>query len=754
MRSTPGDRKGGSSSTETADGQTAKEFARLNHALQTVTAGDRTLLRAADEQALLDDMCRVIVETGGYRMAFVAYAEHDEQKTVRWVAGLGAHIENIRSFPFTWADTDAGGTVTGTAIRTGKPVVGRHLVAGAGGPAYARLYGQAIKDGYGSVSAFPLKVEGQVLGALVIGAAEPDAFNPQEVELLSQLGDDLAYGISNLRVSEQHREARATVVRLAYCDALTGLPNRTRLIELLQAAMEAATRRAGRLALLHLEVGRFREINKVLGYRAGDSLLRELARRLECAVGAEETLARVGEAEFALLVPQAGADDAIRLAQRLLATLREPVDVAGLAIDARVDIGIALYPCKASDADALIRRANAAMHQAMPTRGGYAVYAEGQEQEHTRRLALMGDLHRAISRDELRLYCQPKVDIRSGCVCGVEVLVRWQHPVYGMMPTIEFIRLAEQAGTITPLTNWVLEAAFRQSHAWEEAGLVRALAINLSAHDLYDPGLIDRIRGLFSTWAIAPELIQFELTESALMADPAAALETLMHLKRLNVKLFIDDYGTGYSSLSYLQRLPVDAIKIDASFVSAMAASADSAVIVSSTIELGHKLGMEVVAEGVETPEAWGRLATLGCDVAQGYLISEPMPAQQLQQWERGWASTSGAAQYRRMGRGRASGHLAKTASNGCSASALEARRRGLRNLITQADIQYVPTLDHGNRIAEFGDFVVGEMRLQPCEVLIARVLRRNRVDDFGPMQRGAFALAEERRLAPAGERV
>ena len=646
MSMPPGDPKGGNSSSDTPDGQLTKEFARVSRALKTVTAGNRTLLRAADEQELLDDMCRVIVETGGYRMAYVAYAEHDVQKTVRWMAGIGVRIDNVKAFQFTWANTAAGRTVTGTAIRTGKPVVGRHFLTDAryAGPAYARLHELAIRDGYRSVSAFPLKVEGQVLGALVIAAAEPDAFNPHEVELLSELGEDLAYGIANLRLSEQHREARATVVRLAYYDTLTGLPNRTRLLELLQAAMESATRHAGPLALLHLEVGRFHEINKVLGYREGDHLLRELAGRLERTVGGNETLARVGEAEFTLLLPQAGADDAIQVAQRLLATLREPVDVGGLMIDARVDIGIALFPCQATDADALIRRANAAMHQVMPTRGGYAVYTEGQEQEHTRRLALMGDLNRAISRDELRLYCQPKVDIRSRRVCGAEALVRWQHPVYGMMSTIEFIRLAEQAGTITPLTNWVLEAAFRQSHAWQEAGLARALAINLSAHDLYDPGLIDRIRGLFSTWAIAPDLIQFELTESALMADPAAALETLMHLKRLNVKLFIDDFGTGYSSLSYLQRLPVDAIKIDQSFVSAMAASRDSAVIVSSTIELGHELGMEVVAEGVETPEAWGRLATLGCDVAQGYLISVPMPTQQLQQWERAWSSTSSAA--------------------------------------------------------------------------------------------------------------
>jgi EAL domain-containing protein (putative c-di-GMP-specific phosphodiesterase class I) len=207
-----------------------------------------------------------------------------------------------------------------------------------------------------------------------------------------------------------------------------------------------------------------------------------------------------------------------------------------------------------------------------------------------------------------------------------------------MMPTTEFINLAEYAGMITPLTNWIMEAAFSQIVAWQKDGLSQALAINLSAHDLYDAGLVDRIRGLFSTWSIDPELIQFELTESVLMADPVSALETLTRLKQLGVKLFVDDYGTGYSSLSYLQKLPIDAIKIDQSFVAPMASSRDSATIVSSTIELGHNLGKQVVAEGVETQDVWDRLNALGCDFAQGYLISKPMPADQLRQWHRSWS--------------------------------------------------------------------------------------------------------------------
>jgi diguanylate cyclase (GGDEF)-like protein len=614
---------------------------RVNRALNTFGGGNRTVLRASDEQQMLRDMCHVIVETGGYRSAFVVYAEHDEKKSTRWMFGLGPKMEYASAFPFTWADTEEGGTVTGTTIRTGQPVVGRAFDdanQNNAGPAYARFKAQAVKDGYGAVSGFPLWVDGRVLGALIISAEEPDAFDAREVELLNALADDLAFGISHLRVSAQHREARAALLRLAYLDTLTGLPNRAKLLEVLQGEMESAKEHGQSLALLHLEVSGFHEINRVLGYHAGDDLLQELRRRLDRVVQGGELLARVGEAEFALLLPHGKAEYATWVAERLVTELHAPVDLGEFTVDAHVEIGVALFPDHAADADTLIRRANAVMHQVKPTRGGFAVYMDGQEKEQTRRLALMGDLHRAISNTELRLYCQPKVDMRSRRVCGAEALVRWVHPVHGMMSPLEFIELAEHAGMITPLTNWMLEAAFRQSHAWNAAGKPLPLAINLSAHDLYDAGLIDRIRDLFSRWDIEPEMIQFELTESALMADPSAALETLIRLKRLNVRLFIDDYGTGYSSLSYLQQLPIDAIKIDQSFVRAMGGSHDSAVIISSTIELGHKLGMEVLAEGVETQEAWDYLAAQGCDVAQGYLISMPMPAHDMNQWEREWA--------------------------------------------------------------------------------------------------------------------
>lgn len=621
------------------DEELLTKFERVTRVLRTLSAGNRTLLHASDEQELLYDMCQVIVEKGGYRTAAVAYAEHDEGKSIRWMEGVGVDITFMESLHYTWADTEMGRTVAGTAICTGQSCVGRHILTDPvyAEPAYIPLRENAIKSGYAAVTAFPLRVDGEVLGALVMGATEPDAFDEEEVKLLSELADDLAYGIANLRMRNKHQAAEATITRLAYYDPLTELPNRILLLERLQDAIHTAKQQHHALALLHLNVSRLHGINQILGYRSGDQLLQQLAQRLTRILKESDILARVGESEFALLLPRGGADYAIQIAQRLATTLQGPIEVAGLMIDPRVSIGIALYPGHATEADTLLQRANVATHDASPTRGGYALYTGGREEECTRRLSLMADLRQAIEQNELSLYCQPKVDIASRRVLGVEALVRWQHPVHGMLATMEFIKLAEHAGLITPLTNWMLDAAFSQSYVWHEAGLERPMSVNLSAHDLYHPLLIDRIQGLFSTWGISPELIQFELTESALMEEPTVALEALSKLKKLGTRLFIDDYGTGYSSLSYLQKLPVDSIKIDQSFVMPMAASNDSAVIVRSTIDLGHNLDLEVVAEGVDSQAVWDRLAALGCDVAQGYLVSMPMPAEQFSNWENEW---------------------------------------------------------------------------------------------------------------------
>lgn len=611
----------------------------VTRALRTLSAGNRTLLRASDEQELLREMCRVIVEQGGYPLACVGYTRNDENKTIQWMECVGMEKEHLQALYPSWAGIDVAKSPFGTAVTTGKRSVARH---GLTDPAYvtpthARLMEFAKAKGYASAAAFPLQVEGEILGALVMAAAEPEGFDDEELELLNELADDLAYGIANLRIRIKHGKAQEAIAHLAYHDPLTDLPNRIHLHQRVEEAIQLAKRQHYPLALLYLEVGQFHEINEILGHRAGDQLVQQLAGRLAGAAKPDELLARVGEADFALLVPNLGADDAATAAQRLLDVLHDPVEISGLTIDAPVSAGIALFPGHGIDAETLLRRANAAVRKAKPARSGYAFYS-GQEQENARRLSLMGEFRQAIERNELRLYCQPKVTIASRQPCGAEALVRWEHPLHGSIGTGEFVKLAEQAALITPLTNWMLKAAFSQGYTWYEAGLTRPLSVNLSVHDLRDPRLIERIRGLFSTWGLPPELIQFEITESALMEDPASARDTLVRLKELGVEIYIDDYGTGYSSLSYLQKLPVDWIKIDQSFVMPMAASTDSATIVRSTIELGHNLGLRVVAEGVESQALWDQLGTWGCDVAQGFFVGEPMPADQFNDWETHWS--------------------------------------------------------------------------------------------------------------------
>lgn len=617
-------------------GDAGRELKRLNRALKTLSAGNRLLLRAGDEAELLQGMCRVAVEQGGYRMSCVCFALDDELKSVALPAFSlamphdSAAEEALRTPRASWGDDELGRGVTGVALRTGKPCVGRNLLTD---PDHAPWRKWAIRFGYASASAFPLRIEGKVSGALVIAASEADAFDDAEANLLGELADDLAYGITNLRLRVKHQAAEATIHRMAYTDALTGLPNRVALCEQIAAALATAAEQNHPLALLLVRIEHLKEINDTLGYAQGDQLLLAFAGRLAAAARPGETVARVGEAEFALLAPRADAEHAVQAAQRLVTLLQGPIEVAGLEFDAQLHVGITLFPGHGEAPEVLLRRARVAMFEASRAGHASAIFTPDLDRESARRLALIGDLRRAIDRNQLALYCQPKLHLPSGEIRGAEVLVRWQHPVRGAVPTGDFVKLAEQAGLITPLTHWVLEAAFRQRYAWHAAGFEQPLSVNLSAHDLHDPRLLDTIKGLIATWGAQPDWIQLELTETMLMEDPAAAIEILWRLKRLGIGLFIDDFGVGYSSLGYLHELPVDALKIDQSFVIPVVQRADSAAIVGSVVELGHKLGLEVVAEGVESEAVRQRVKELGCDVAQGYFVGMPMPAEQFRNW-------------------------------------------------------------------------------------------------------------------------
>jgi diguanylate cyclase (GGDEF)-like protein len=417
-------------------------------------------------------------------------------------------------------------------------------------------------------------------------------------------------------------------------DALTRLPNRVSLRELLGRAIASCNRENRPLALLMLSITHLREIKQILGYRESDRLVREVARRITGELLSADIVARMDADDFAVVLPAATAERATTVARLLRGALASPLDLAGFLVELRIRIGIAVFPGHGADADGLTRASNLALLRAEQRGEEFVLYSSQLDKEIARIVSLVGGFRRAIKNDELLLYCQPKVHVASAAVCGAEALVRWRHPSEGLIGPGEFVKLAERASLISPLTHWVLDCAFRQAYAWRRSGIRSPLAVNLSTADLRHPQLIERIKGCFATWGIATQDIQFELTESALMQDPPEALERLSRLKALGVRLLIDDFGTGYSSLSYLQKLPVDGIKIDRSFISAVTASEQSAAIVRSITELAHALKLEVVAEGVEDQATWERIARIGCDVVQGNWVSEPMPAGEFADWQ------------------------------------------------------------------------------------------------------------------------
>ncbi len=431
----------------------------------------------------------------------------------------------------------------------------------------------------------------------------------------------------------QHKQAEETIRKLAYHDPLTGLPNRALLIERLAQAIQADPEGAKPLALIVMDLDHFKDINNTLGHHHGDVLLGQFAARLTAMVRQSDIVARLGGDEFAVLLPETTVDGAVRVGEKMRAALAAPFDVEALAMTVEASIGIAVFPDHATSPETLLQRANVAMYAAKENRSGLAVYASEHDHYNPWRLALMGELRFAIDHDELTLFFQPKIHMPTRRVIGVEALVRWNHPHRGMIPPDEFIPLAEHTGLIRSLTRWVLAAARAQDARLREAGYRLTIAVNLSARTLLDATLADFIATLLpqgqTSW------LELEITESAIMADPARALGVLRRLHEMNVPLAIDDFGTGYSSLAYLKKLPVGTIKIDKSFVKNLATDENDAAIVRSTIEMGHHLGLAVVAEGVESPDAWKHLMRLGCDAAQGYYVCRPMPDRDLDQWLR-----------------------------------------------------------------------------------------------------------------------
>lgn len=608
-----------------------RELHRANRALRVLSACNQELIHAEEESALLEAVCRMLVELGGYLMAWVGFAEDDPGKTVRPVAHAGDETGYLANANISWADNERGRGPGGTVIRTGIVQVNQSF---ASNPQVTPWRAEALRRGYQSSIALPLKADGKTFGALIIYASEADAFDTEEVTLLEELADDLAFGICTLRGRAERNRAEEMVARLAYFDPLTGLPNRVQFCERVQRAITETQNDQRQLAVLTLNVNRFNDIHNALGAQQADEAIKQIGARLLQVVGKENLLARVAGDVFTVLLRGADADRACRLAQIIQKAFLAPFHQAGLSLAVQVSIGAALYPDHGANPDVLLLRSNIASREARAISADYALYSGATDAESPHRLALIGELRHAIQEGQLVLHYQPKIDLRAGRVCGAEALVRWVHPEKGLIPPSEFIHLAEYSGLIKPLTYWVMDAAWQQAGRWVEKGIHIPVAVNVSPSNLRDRGFLDRVLELHRTYHVKAGLLQIEITETALMEDPPHSQKVLDRLKDLGMKIFIDDFGTGYSSLAYIATLPIHALKIDRSFITTMLEQSKVHSVVEASISLARKLRLRTVAEGVDSRAQAEELSRMGCDEIQGFFFGRPVPAEELERWE------------------------------------------------------------------------------------------------------------------------
>jgi diguanylate cyclase (GGDEF)-like protein len=453
---------------------------------------------------------------------------------------------------------------------------------------------------------------------------------------------DIAVALATVTVLSGMARAGLTVVdrlresdRRAVTDDLTGLGNRRHLVDRLHAAIDSAADADGMLALLLIDLDGFKELNDTLGHHAGDEVLRQIGPRLAHILRADDTLARLGGDEFAVVLAPGDEATASAAGLRLRAALERPFEVGGIRVHIDASVGISLFPQHARDALGLLQRADVAMYEAKRMRTGHEVYLQSRDRHSRQRLRLVGELHGALETGQLVLHYQPKADLRTGAVSGVEALVRWQHPEQGLLGPGHFLPLVEQSGLTRALTSFVIDRALHELGELRAGGLELGVAVNLGPADLLDIGLPSEVERLLTLRRCAPQQLELEVSEDVVMADVERTVDVLRGLRAVGVRTALDDFGAGHTALGHLKQLDVETLKIDCSFVIRMAQDERDAAIVQSLVDLGRRLGLRVVAEGVETREAWELLVRWGCDEAQGHLLGRPMPADELVLWIR-----------------------------------------------------------------------------------------------------------------------
>ncbi len=732
------------------------ELQQVNRTLSVLSECSRTLLRARNEQMLLDEICRVVVEDGGYLLAWAGYAQHDAGKTVCMMSGAGEIGRCRVPAPFTWADDGSASDPFGAAIRTGRISLERDMGSGSGKPS-SPWRKAAREGGVQAAIALPLRVEGRVIGVLAICSESPGAFEEKELELLKELAADLSFGVETLRVREARREAearsrllssameqtadlvtitdsegliqyvnaafervtgysqgevlhkkpailksgiqpaefyerlwrtvksgqpfRGTFINrrkngnlyyeqktitpildekgrithflstgkditdqieiedrlrhLTHYDPITDLPNRGMFLDRLGQLQERAESHGQVAAVLVVNLDRFKVINDSLGHAVGDQLLRSSGRRLIEAVRPGDTVARLEADSFAILLDDINTvDDVTPLTERLQASFDTPFKVNDEEVFVSVSVGVSVWPGDGDAPDILLQNAETAMNRAKQRGRSRCEYYESAMNAHAAtRIAFETELRRALDRQEFVLHYQPKVDLKTERIVGVEALVRWQHPERGLVSPSEFIPVLEETGLIVPLGRWVMETACTQHHAWAALGNASLpIAVNLSMQQFAQGDLVGLVREILASSRCLPRnsWLELEITESAVMQDMAHTAAILRQLKEQGIRIAIDDFGTGYSSLSYLTRLSIDVLKIDRSFIAPLPQSRQDGEVVRAIIALARSLGLEAVAEGVETAEQLAFLLEQGCTSAQGYYFASPMPPERI----------------------------------------------------------------------------------------------------------------------------
>ena len=600
------------------------QIIRLNRLYGIVSGINAAIVRTRNRQELFTEACHIAVEHGQFRMAWIGSVDSKGTglSPLAWSGFDEGYFDKItQAIRNNKADTLV---LAVRALQEKTPVVCNDIDSD---PQFAHWRIDALQRGYRSMGAFPLMGDSQPVGLFVLYAPELNFFDVEEIKLLTELTANISYALEYLKKEEK-------LNYLAYHDVLTGLPGRTLFHDRLVQAVTNAHRHGDKLGVLFIDLDHFKNINDSLGHYVGDMLLKQVAALFTACMREDDTVARLGGDEFVvILASMASEDEAWMVSQKILKLMTEPFTIEAHELFVTCSIGIALYPKDGDDAKTLLQSADGALYLAKNKGRNNAQFCTAEmNAKALERLTLESELRQAINRQEFLLHYQPRVDMVSGEITGMEALVRWQHPVQGLLYPTKFIPVAEESGLIVPLGEWVLRTACEQNKAWQLAGLKPvSIAVNLSARQFKQQDLVELVSNILQETELDPSYLELELTESMVMQNVEAAIATLTQFKVIGVKLSIDDFGIGYSSLNYLKHFPIGFLKIDQSFVRDITTNRDDAIIAKIIISMAHDLGLRVIAEGVETEEQKSFLCSHRCDEMQGYFFSMPLPAEEFE---------------------------------------------------------------------------------------------------------------------------